>query len=130
MIRAGGLEHGQRRERRTDFAGVDQAASRLQACTKEGVRGATEAEACSLCFLEEPQATFAIQRERLFRPDVLASLDRCRGNFNVGRRDGQVHDDFNVGVVQGYVHTAGNFDSVPAARAAAAPSKRSAITTP
>src|SRR5690606_10441265 len=51
-------------------------------------------------------------RERLFGPDVFARVDRARGHLDVGRGDGQVHDDVDVGVVQCRVHPAPLGDTV------------------
>ena len=49
----------------------------------------------------------AVERERLLAPDVLAGLERLRGDLGVRRRDGQVDDDLDVAGGERLVDVAG-----------------------
>ena len=108
----GRLERGHGRQRGADVAALDQPPGGLQPGAEEGVRGAAEPQPGGVGRLQQPQPGFAVQRERLFGPDVLAGVDGGRGHFHVRGRDGQVDDDFDVGVVQCRVHPAPFGDAV------------------
>ena len=69
-------------------------------CAQERVRGGAEADAGGIRGFEQAKPGLSVQREGLLSPDVLARVDRGRGNLHVRCRDGQVHDDFDVGMVQ------------------------------
>ena len=111
-LRPGRLERGHGRQRGADVAAFDQPPGGLQARAEEGVRGAAEPDACGVGGLEQAQPGFAVQRERLLRPDVLPGVDGGRGHLHVGGRDGQVDDDFDVGMVQRALHAAPLRDAV------------------
>ena len=105
-LRPGRLERGHGRQRRADVAALDDPPGGLQPGAEERVRGAAEPEPGGVGGFQQPEPGFAVQRERLFGPDVLAGVDGGRGHFHVGGRDGQVDDDLDVGVVQCGVHAA------------------------
>ena len=90
----------------------DQAPRGLQACAEEGVRGAAQADPGGVGGLEKAQPGFPVQGEGLLGPDVLAGVDGGGGHLHVGGRDGEVDDDFDVGMVQRCVHAAPLRDAV------------------
>ncbi|MDI2022403.1 hypothetical protein PJL18_02941 [Paenarthrobacter nicotinovorans] len=99
-FRTRGLERSHAGQWRADVTAFNDAARGLQAGTQERVRCGSEADSRCICGLEEAQTGFTVQRERLLSPYVLARVDGSGGYLDVRRRNGQVHNDFDVGMVQ------------------------------
>ena len=97
---AGGLEGGHSGQRGADVATLDDPAGGLQASAQERVRGGAEADTRGVGRFEQAEPGFAVQGERLLGPDVLAGVDCRGGDFDVRGRDGEVDDEFDVGMVQ------------------------------
>ena len=52
---------------------------------------------------EECASARAVDADRLLRPHMLARCDRLTGDLRMGGRDGQIHDDLDVGMCQDVV---------------------------
>ena len=99
-IRAWIAKRGLGRDRGAYPASLDHSACRLQTRTEEGVGSIAQLDFVLSSRRDNRLALFERQRERLLAIDMLACTNRLERHAGVDRRNGQIHDQFNVGHLQ------------------------------
>jgi hypothetical protein len=79
-----------------DLAIVDEVAGQAPAGAEEGIRGAAEVKAAGFRLVHEPASLLEIDREGLFREDVLASAQCRERHAEMGSRDSEVDHEVDI----------------------------------
>lgn len=99
-VRALSLKRGVHELRRADQARSDRALRGLETRSEDRVRRRSDAHAGGIRLAKQRERALAVHSDGLLGPHVLARGDGARGDLDVRRGNGEVHDQVNVGVRQ------------------------------
>ena len=102
-VRAGVLHDGLRGQRDTDIAAGDRPPSSLHAWAEDGVRRDPQQQSRCVRLLEKGCPARSVNTDRLLRPHVFARGEGRGGDLDVHRRNGEIHDDLDLGVGENIV---------------------------